>query len=82
MLICSKCGYSERVDWPKILLIVSFILLYAAWIRTDFVPKHELRFYGLAAFLVFDIGLMLSAYRGLRHGRRHMKLAAELEKSR
>jgi hypothetical protein len=63
------------------LLILAFIVLFAAWIGADFVPKHELRFYGFAAFLVFDIGVMLSAYHGLRHSRQHMKLAAEeLEK--
>jgi hypothetical protein len=77
VLACPECGYKERVDWTKILFMVSFGLLYALWIESDFIPKHELRFYGLGALLIYTVGVMLTAYRGLKHLKLHARKLRE-----
>jgi hypothetical protein len=71
MLVCPKCGFKEGRDWPKILWILSFVVLYATWIAEDFIPRHGLRFHGAGALLTFALGLSLSALRGIKHGRQH-----------
>lgn len=48
---CPKCGYSERVDWPGLLGLIAFLVLYSVWML-DYRPR-ELRGLGLAAFIAF-----------------------------
>jgi hypothetical protein len=69
---CPKCGYSERVDWPGILGIVAFFLLYFVWMIGDYRPR-DLRGLGLAALILFLAAstwkvLKLKASRRLKSG--------------
>jgi uncharacterized membrane protein len=78
MMVCPQCGYEERVDWAKILLLLSFVLLISAWIGSDFVPKHEFKWIAFAGFMVGNAGVVVSALRGLVHGKRHDRTAARM----
>jgi hypothetical protein len=76
MMVCLQCGYAEKRDWAKILLILSFVMLVAALTLSDFVPKHEVRPVAFAGFMFGIVGVMVSACRGLIHGRRHVSSGA------
>jgi hypothetical protein len=71
MMVCPQCGYAEKRDWAKILLILSFVVLGAALTLSDLVPEHEVRQAAFVGFMFGVAGVMVSACRGLIHGRRH-----------
>ncbi len=82
MMVCPQCGYGEKRDWSKLLLLLSFVLLIAAWVASDFVPKHEVKWVAFAGFLAGIAGGLASAFSGLRHGRQHADGATQVLSNR
>ena len=59
---CPKCGYRERIDWPGILGVLAFGLLYVVWMLGNYSPR-ELRGLGLAAMVLFVIASIWKVLR-------------------
>ena len=59
---CPQCGYKDRPDWPLVLWVIAFGALYLVWMLGDYQPR-DLRWIGLAAFLLFAVGSLRLAFR-------------------
>jgi hypothetical protein len=69
MPLCPKCGNRQSMDWPVILMTISFGLLYVVFILTADNDPRQYRLAGLLAFLLF---LVAATWKGVRakHSRR------------
>ena len=71
---CPKCGYDEGADWPQIMMLLSFYLLFVVYIvSADFAPRNW-RFIGMTAFLGFSVGQMWGMLRRSRAQAEYLKL--------
>ena len=61
---CPKCGYRERYDWPAMLSVVAFGLLYMVF--TAVAPQVS-RSYRLWALVCFGLFLAANAWNMLRN---------------
>jgi hypothetical protein len=59
---CPKCGYREGVDWPALLQVIAFCVLYLVWMLGDYGPR-ELRGLGLATMILFCVGTIWRVLR-------------------
>ena len=76
MLACPHCG-KQRTNWPMILCVIAFYLLYAVWMLGDYQPR-ELRPYGLLALLIFSFGAIWSVLRAAQHRKQHAESSKAL----
>ena len=81
MQVCPKCGYAARFNGPMMLWGAAFFILYFVWMLSDYGSHatHEYRLLGLAAFMLFNLGTIWSAIRGLKHGRKHALVLKDLK---
>jgi hypothetical protein len=70
---CPKCGYKDGFNWPALLWMCSFMTLYVLWMMGNYTPR-EYRWAGLAAFFVFNLGVVWMALRNARNYREYRKL--------
>jgi hypothetical protein len=71
---CPKCGYQERADWPAILWVVAFSVLYLVFIVLPVQVPKSYRLAGLAAFLLFQAGTIWKTLRDKRFRDEYRKL--------
>jgi hypothetical protein len=67
---CPNCGYRERYDWPAMLWVVAFGLLYFVFVA---VAARNFRFTGLVAFLLFLMASTWNMLRNERNRREYLK---------
>ena len=67
---CPKCGYRERYDWPAILSVIAFGLLYMVF--TAVAPQVS-RGYRLLALVAFVMFMAASAWNMLRNEKNRRK---------
>jgi hypothetical protein len=71
---CPKCGYDEGVDWPVLLWVVSFTVLYIVFIAAaDYAPRNY-RFMGYGAFTIFTAGTL---WKVLRNRAKRLKATSQ-----
>ena len=63
---CPKCGYRERYDWPAMLSVLAFALLYLVFVAA---APHVSRSYRLLALVAFVMFMAASAWNMLRNER-------------
>jgi hypothetical protein len=47
---CPKCGYREKYDWPALLMVVGFALLYVVFILAEENVPRSYRLAGTGSF--------------------------------
>lgn len=47
---CPQCGYKQGPNWPLVLFVISFNVLYVVWMLGNYQPK-EFKLIGLVAYL-------------------------------
>ncbi len=70
---CPKCGYKAAFNWPALLWVGSFMVLYVLWIMSGYVPR-EYRWIGLGSFLVFNAGTVWMGLRNAKDYREYREL--------
>ncbi len=71
---CPKCGYDEGRQWPQIIVILSFNLLFVVYIvSADFAPRNW-RFIGMIAFVGYSVGTTWGMLRRSRAQAEYLKL--------
>ena len=61
---CPKCGYRERYDWPAILSVIAFGVLYMVF--TAVAPQVS-RSYRVSALVAFGLFLAANVWNMLRN---------------
>ena len=70
---CPKCGYREKYDWPAILTVMAFGLLYVAFVALHGAKNYQLL--GLVAFLLFLGAGAWNMLRNEKNRREYLKSA-------
>jgi hypothetical protein len=71
---CPECGYRDKYDWPMVLWVIGFGLLWVVYIATERQMSHVYRWVGLAAFLIFVAGSWTYSRRQERNRKEYLKL--------
>lgn len=66
---CPMCGYDEGMDWPAMLWVVSFFVLFVVFIFSADYAARGYWLTGYAAFLLFTAGTMWRNFRLKRTNR-------------
>ena len=62
---CPQCGCKDKFNWPVLLMMLAFLMLYLTWMLGDYQPR-QLKPVGLAAFVLYSAGV---CWMGIRNGR-------------
>jgi hypothetical protein len=71
---CPNCGYREKYDWPAMLLVVAFGVLYIVFIASVELVPRSYRLGSFAAFLLFLVANTWNGLRNNRNQREYLKL--------
>jgi hypothetical protein len=70
---CPKCGYREKYDWPAILSVIAFCVLYVGFGGMEEHVSRNNRLVGLGAFLLFLAASAWGMLRNEKNRREYLK---------
>jgi hypothetical protein len=74
MQTCPRCGYSRKVDWPVILWMLAFTVLYLVFMITSDHLAKSYRLAGFAAYFLFWVGIVWKNFKDKKDHDEYLKL--------